>query len=234
MPEYNSFPALLDRTIIERASKFGSAELADGMKGLGYPGDGCMSADMLPIDENTKIVGTAATVETKDGDNFPIHVAIYSASEGYVLVIAGGGCRERAYLGDLIGGAAKAVGLEGLVVDGAVRDRVGLKKMGFPVYSTGYMQRGPSKIGPGRINVPVVCAGVKVNPGDLVLGDADGVTVVPREIINEVLDRAEEKDSYEQKRRVKIAEYTECKQSGRPLPELAPKWVLDMLEGQKG
>ncbi len=233
MNDYREFPALLDEEIIKRASKFGSAELADGMKGLGYPGDGCMSADMLPVDDGIKMVGTAATVETADGDNFPIHVAIYSAKPGYVLVIDGKGCMERAYLGDLIGGAAKAVGLNGLVVDGCIRDKIGLKEMHLPVYARGYMQRGPKKIGPGRINVPVDCAGAHVNPGDLIVGDADGITVVPKEIIEEVLAKAEEKENYEIKRREKIDEYNLCKANGKPLPELAPKWVLDMLGEQK-
>ncbi|MDY5931893.1 MAG: RraA family protein [Candidatus Ornithospirochaeta sp.] len=232
MPDYNAFPDLIDPEIIKRASKFGSAELADGMKGLGIPNDGCLAYDVLPIDEASRLCGTAATVETQDGDNFPIHVAIYQATEGYVLVIDGKNYKDRGYLGDLIGGAAKAVGVNGIVIDGLVRDRIGLKEMGLPVFSRGFQQHGPSKIGPGRINTPIVCAGVPVKPGDLVLGDADGVTVVPREHIEEVLAKAEEKEDYEKKRRVAIAEYERCKKEGLPLPQLAPKWVLEMLDKQ--
>lgn len=230
MSDYNDFPELLDESVISRASQFGSAELADGMKGLGYPNDGCLDADILPIDIGSKVVGTAVTVETKDGDNFPIHVAVYQGKPGYVLMIDGNNCHDRSYLGDLIGGAAKAVGYEGIVVDGLVRDRVGLKAMELPVFSRGFQQRGPSKIGPGKINTAIQCAGVTVNPGDLVLGDADGVTVVPRDRISEVLEKAEAKEDYERRRRVVIDDYTRCRKANEPLPELAPKWVLDMLE----
>ena len=233
MQNYNDFPELLDDYIVQCASKFGSAELADGMQGLGYPNDGCLDASILPIDVNSRMVGTAATVETQDGDNFPIHVAIYQSKPGYVLIIDGKACADRAYLGDLIGGAANAVGLEGIVVDGLVRDREGLRDIGIPVYSRGYQQRGPTKIGPGKINTSIECAGVAVQPGDLVVGDADGVTVVPREHIAEVLEKAEIKKKYEEKRREALAEYCRCKKEGLPLPELAPKWVLDMLANQK-
>ena len=229
MNEYYDLPKLIDPALIQRSSQFGSAELADGMKGLGIPQNGCLDASILPIDEHTKMVGAAYTVDTKDGDNFPIHVAIYSGKPGYVLMVDGKGYQDTAYMGDLMGGAAKAVGLEGIVIDGYVRDRLGLKGMNLPVYSRGYMQRGPKKVGPGRINAAIQCAGVTVNPGDLVLGDADGVTVVPRDRLEEVLDRAEEKNNYEINRRKVIAEYEECKAAGRTPPELAPKWVTDML-----
>ena len=95
------------------------------------------------------------------------------------------------------------------------------------------MQRGPSKIGPGAINTPIVCAGAHVKPGDLVVGDSDGVSIVPRERIEEVFAAAEKKLQYEQKRRVTIDEYVQCKKEGKPLPQLAPQWVLDMLEGKE-
>ncbi len=234
MSEYYPFPELIDKSLIERARKLGSAELADGMKGLGIPCDGCLDAEILPIDLDSRICGTAATVETSGGDNFPIHVAVYQGGEGYILVIDGKNDRSRAYLGDLIGGAAKAVGYEGIVIDGLVRDRKGFSEMGFPVFSRGFQQRGPLKIGPGKINTAIECAGVSVNPGDLVVGDADGVTIVPRDRIEEVLQKAEEKEEYEKKRRITIAEYSKCKAEGRPLPELAPKWVLDMLAKAEG
>ena len=227
---YNELPPLLEEALIERAKKFGSAELCDGMKGMGVERDGCMDADIMPIDGNLKMVGTASTVETSDGDNFPIHVAIYQSKPGYVLCIDGKAYKERTYLGDLMGGAAKAIGIQGLVVDGYVRDKVGLKEMELPVYARGFMQRTPAKKGPGKINVPVCCGGVIVNPGDLIVGDYDGVTVIPRDKIEAVLDAAEAKTQYEEKRREMIGEYAKCRAEGKPLPNLAPKWVLDMLD----
>lgn len=228
--KYRELPPLIDEVVIERARQLGSSQLCDGMKGLGIKRDGCMDADIMPIDENLKMVGTASTVETADGDNFPIHVAIYQSRPGYVLLIDGKGYKERTYLGDLLGGAAKAIGIVGIVVDGFVRDKVGLKAMGFPVYSRGFMQRSPSKKGPGAINCPIMCGGVEVNPGDLVVGDCDGVTVVPRDKILAVLDASEKKLQYEEKRRVDIEEYEQCRKDGKPLPNLAPDWVLDMLK----
>lgn len=229
MKEYYELPPLLDQEIVERASKFGTAELCDGMKGLGILNDGCMEASMMPIDENTKIVGTACTVETQDGDNFPIHVAIYQSKPGYILVVDGKGYTKAAYIGDLMGGASKAIGLNGIVIDGMVRDKIGLREMKMPVYAKGFMQKGPSKVGPGKLNSPIMCAGVNVNPGDLVVGDADGVTVVPRERIEEVLDLAEKKMNYEVKRRKAISNYVECREKDEELPNLAPDWVLEML-----
>lgn len=230
MSEYYPYPELIPEEVVERAKRYGAAELADGMKGLGILNDGCMEASILPIDENTKLIGTAVTVETGDGDNFPIHVALYQGKPGYVLVIDGKGYKEKGYLGDLIGGAAKAVGLEGIVIDGYVRDRIGLKEMQLPVYSKGFMQRGPSKVGPGKINTSILCGGVHVNPGDLVVGDGDGITIVPRDRIEEVFAAAEKKTVYEEKRRETIAKYEECVKKGEEPPELAPQWVLDMLK----
>ena len=101
MNEYYDLPKLIDPALIQRASQFGSAELADGMKGLGIPQDGCLDASILPIDEHTKMVGTAYTVDTKDGDNFPIHVAIYSGKPGYVLMVDGKGYQVR-YMEQLV------------------------------------------------------------------------------------------------------------------------------------
>lgn len=230
MENYNELPPLLDEGIIERASRFGSAELCDGMKGMNVLNDGCMAAAILPIEKHMKVVGTACTVETADGDNFPIHVAIYQGKPGYVLIIDGKACEERTYMGDLMGAAAQAVGLSGIVCDGFVRDRLGLEAIGLPIFSRGFMQRSPSKKGPGKINTAIVCGGVEVHPGDLVLGDADGVTVVPKSLIEAVLDKAEEKLDYEEKRRIKIAEFLKARDEGRELPDLAPGWVREMLE----
>ncbi|EIW19011.1 MULTISPECIES: RraA family protein [Pelosinus] len=226
---YNELPELISDELIERVKKLSPAQLCDGMEKLGIPRSGCMDAALMPVDPDKLMIGTACTVDTMEGDNFPIHVAIYQGKPGYVLVIAGKAYMERAYLGDLMAGAAAAIGLNGLVVDGCVRDKHGLRDLPIPVYSRGFMQRSPAKIGPGRINTEVECAGIRVIPGDLVVGDYDGVTVIPRDMIEEVLAAAEAKDSYEVKRREDIAAYEKCKVEGTPLPNLAPGWVLDML-----
>ena len=227
--QYNPLPEPIPADILKRFEKLSPAQLCDGMEKLGIPRNGCMDADLMPVDPGKIMLGTACTVDTLEGDNFPIHVAIYQGKPGYVLVVAGKGYMDRAYMGDLMAGAAAAIGLNGIVIDGCVRDKEPLRDLPIPVYAKGFMQRSPSKKGPGRINTEVECAGVLVKPGDLVIGDYDGVTVIPRGMIENVLRAAEEKDAYEAKRREAIAEYEACRRNGKPLPDLAPKWVTEML-----
>lgn len=229
---YHELPELIPDELIARVKALSPAQLCDGMASLGIERNGCMDASLMPLDESKFMVGTACTVDTEDGDNFPVHVAIYQGKPGYVLVVAGKGYTERAYMGDLMGSAADAIGLAGIVVDGYVRDKTGLAALGIPIYAKGFMQRSPLKKGPGEINTIVTCAGVKVAPGDLVVGDYDGVTVVPRARLKEVLEAAEKKGDYEAKRRAAIAEYRRCKEAGDDLPNLAPSWVTEMMEGK--
>ena len=231
--DYKELPELLPQSIIEKAQKFSPAQLCDGMKGLGVLRDGCMDANVLPIDDSKIMIGTACTVDTEDGDNFPIHVALCQGKPGYVLVVAGKGCTERAYLGDLMGATAEAVGLGGIVIDGFVRDKTGLHDLSIPVYSKGFMQRGPLKKGPGKINTRVLCAGVVVEPGDLIIGDYDGVTVIPRDMIETVLEKTQEKEEYEVGRRKVISEYARCIKEGQQPPEIAPGWMQEMFSNQK-
>lgn len=235
METVHEFPELLPESVIERAKKLNPALLCDGMKELGIPMDGCMEASIMPVnpDPDMLMVGTAMTVSTDNGDNFPIHVATYSAKPGYVMVIDGKGYKERPYFGDLIMGAAKAVGYVGMVIDGYCRDKAGCIELNFPVFSKGQMQRGVLKKNIGEINGTIQCGGVQVEPGDLVVGGADGVTVVPKKYIDVVLEKAEEKLAYETKRDAAIAEYNRAKAAGEKLPELAPKWVLDLLAQEK-
>ena len=127
-------------------------------------------------------------------------------------------------------GACQVVGFEGMVIDGCTRDRDGNIELGFPVYSRGFMPRGPIKKDEGNINTPITCGGVKVEPGDLVVGDSDGVCVIPREYIETVLEEAEKKQAYEDKRNATIAAYRRAKARGDELPQLAPQWVLDMMK----
>ena len=229
---YLSLPDAIPQEVLERFRKLSPAQLCDGMQSLGIARNGCMDNDLMPLDESKVMLGTAYTVDTEDGDNFPIHVAIYQGQPGYVLVVAGKGYRGRAYIGDLMAGAAQAVGLNGLVIDGCVRDKVPLAELDIPIYAKGFMQRSPAKQGPGKINVPVHCAGIEVAPGDLVFGDYDGVTVVPRARLLDVLEASEKKDAYEAKRREVIDQYARHRASGEPLPELAPAWVTELLAGR--
>ena len=229
---YQPLPELIPQDLIDRARALSPALLCDGMQSLGIPRNGCMDASLNALDEHKVMIGTACTIDTEDGDNFPIHVAIYQSQPGYVLVIAGKNYPERAYIGDLLVGAAQAVGLNGIVIDGLVRDKLGLIELDIPVYARGIMQRSPIKRGPGKINTVVHCAGVEVTPGDLVIGDGDGVTVIPRHQIEAVLEIAEKKAIYEDNRRTVIEEYTHCRKNNLPRPELAPAWVTELMNKQ--
>ncbi|MGI6635672.1 MAG: RraA family protein [Christensenellales bacterium] len=221
--------ALIPKDVIERARKFGSALLADGMKALNLPGDGCMDYTINPVDSKMSMAGTAFTLESENGDNLPIHLAMKLLEPGYVMVIDGKGYEGKAYLGDLLVRQAAAMGAVGIVIDGCVRDREELTALGFPVYARGIMQRGPGKSQPGRINCPITCAGVPVNPGDLVVGDSDGVTVVPCQHIEHVLAAAGKKAEYEFERRSTIADYMEAKRNNKPAGNLSPAWVDEQL-----
>lgn len=226
------FAPLLPEEVIARVEKLNVPLLLDGVKAakIDIPNGGCMEAAVMPVERGMFVAGTAMTVETCDGDNFPIHVASYMEHEdGYVMVIDGKGCEDRAYFGDLIMGACQATGFKGMVIDGLTRDRDGNIELNFPVYSKGFSPRGPIKKSEGNINTPIMCAGVRVEPGDLVVGDSDGVCVIPKQYIETVLAEAEKKLDYENKRNETIAAYRKAKAEGKPLPQLAPQWVLDML-----
>jgi regulator of RNase E activity RraA len=225
---FYDFPELIPSHLIERVKKLNSALLCDGMKGSDIPNEGCMEAAIMPVNPKLVMIGTAMTIDTDNGDNFPIHVATYSAKPGYVMVIDGKAYTGRPYFGDLVMAAAQAMGIEGMVVDGYVRDTEGCLELNFPVFAKGIMQRGVIKKNPGIINAPIKCGGVNVKPGDLVFGDTDGVTVVPRERLEEVIAGAEEKLVYEKERASAIKAFIEAKKAGKPLPQLAPQWVLDL------
>lgn len=231
----NPCAPLLPKEIVDRAKKLNVPLLLDGVKAAKLPiaNDGCMAAAINPVTRGMKVVGTAMTVETGNGDNFPIHVASYSVKEaGYVMVIDGKAFDGRAYFGDLIMGACQAAGFAGMVIDGYTRDRDGNIELDFPVYSRGFMPRGPVKKEEGNINTEIMCGGAKVAPGDLVVGDSDGVCVIPKEYIEIVLEEAEKKLAYEEKREATITAYRKARANGEALPQLAPQWVQDMLAGK--
>lgn len=163
-----------------------------------------LDAGIEPIAEGTELVGTALTVKASPGDNLIIHRAIAMAEPGDVLIIDGDGYLGAAYLGELMCTSCAANGLAGIVIDGAIRDRAEIAAMGFPVYARGVHPQGPLKKDPGSINVPIACAGVPVNPGDVVVGDGDGVTVVPRAAAADIAERAQAKVDSEAEARARL------------------------------
>lgn len=138
-------------------------------------------------DLNTVMCGTAVTVRIRPGDNLMVHKAMLMAKPGDVIIIDGGGDVSQAVIGGLMRTTALAKGLGGFVIDGALRDVAEWAENGMPVFAKGNTHRGPSKDGPGEINISVACAGLIVNPGDLILGDADGVIALPVARLPELL-----------------------------------------------
>lgn len=134
--------------------------------------------------------GPALTVRVRPGDNLMIHKALMMVEKGDVLVVDGGGDVTQALMGGLMRTTCITKGLAGLVLDAAVRDLAEWAEEGMPCFARGHTHRGPSKDGPGEINVPVACAGLAIMPGDLVIGDADGVIAVPAEEAERVLEKA--------------------------------------------
>ena len=137
----------------------------------------------------TTICGPAVTVRVRPGDNLMIHKALMMVMPGDVLVIDGGGDVTQALVGGLMRTTCVARGIAGLVIDGAIRDIVEWAEDGMPVFARGHTHRGPTKDGPGEVNVPISCAGMVVQPGDLIVGDADGVIAIPAAQVEEVLER---------------------------------------------
>ncbi len=163
-----------------------------------------MAAEIKAAWPGAKILGPALTVRTFPADNLMIHKAVTLAKPGDVLVVNAGGYKDYAVFGDLLGLSCKMHGIAGLVIDGATRDAEGLQALGFPVFARAILPTGPFKDSPGAINVPVSCGGVAVRPGDIIVGDADGVVVVPQEHGADVLAKAQAAVAKEQGMRERI------------------------------
>ncbi|WP_418115991.1 RraA family protein [Variovorax sp. NFACC27] len=174
--------------LVRQASAFQPAILADvaGRRGA-------LHGRIQALRHRMKLAGSALTVEVRPGDNLMIHAAIALAKPGDVLVIDGKGDQSAALMGTIMMNACRQVGIAGVVIDGAVRDSVEIDEMGFPVFSVGTNPNGPTKLASGRIGHPVSVGGVAVRPGDLVVGDADGVVVVEREKVEALLQAAQKK-----------------------------------------
>jgi RraA family protein len=155
---------------------------------------------VAPLSPGMRLAGPAFTVEVRAGDNLMIHAAMAMARPGDVLVIDGKGDTSCALMGALMINACKVLGLGGVIIDGAIRDTDELRELGFPVFAVGANPNGPTKFIPGRINWPVSAGGVTISPGDLVVGDADGVVVVEREKAASLLPLAAKKVADETKR----------------------------------
>ncbi|OOG42925.1 RraA family protein [Polaromonas sp. A23] len=188
LPDINRTFDRVPAAIVQQASGYQAAILADvaGRRGA-------MHGRIRALRPDMKVVGTAFTVDVRPGDNLMIHAAMSLARPGDVLVIDGKGDQTAALMGTIMMTACQKLGIAGVVIDGAVRDALEIEEMKFPVFSVGTNPNGPTKLVSGRIGHPVTVGGVTVNPGDFILGDADGVVVVEREKIESLLPLAAKK-----------------------------------------
>jgi RraA family protein len=182
----------VDAATVQKFREIPVANVSDSMYRLSAGG-----ARLRPMHKGGRMAGPAFTVKTRPGDNLMVHNALDLAEPGDVIVVDAGGDLTNALIGEIMSTYANARGIAGFVIDGAIRDADEIRANAFPVYAAGVTHRGPYKDGPGEINVPVAIDGMVIAPGDLVIGDGDGILCVPFDETAAVLAAASEKQKVE-------------------------------------
>ena len=198
---------------IARLAGFPTPDISDLMNRL-YT----MDSGIKNMVNQERLFAPACTVKVFPGDNLMVHKALDIAKPGDVIVVDAAGSLLNGVLGDLISTKAKHLGIVGFVIDGLLRDVDGVKELGLPVYARGVTPIGPLQRGPGEINFPVCCGGIVVTPGDAICADANGVVVVPRDFVEEMLRRLDS-------RREGMRDYEANVKRG----QFSNKWVDDIL-----
>jgi 4-hydroxy-4-methyl-2-oxoglutarate aldolase len=201
--------------LVREAASIPAAILADV-----YGRRGAVNGRVAPLSATMKVAGPALTIEVRPGDNLMIHAALAIAKPGDVLIVDGKADQTCALIGEIVVRQAMAIGVAGMILDAAARDVEALREAGFPIFSVGANPCGPTKRVAGRVNHPIAVGGVAVNPGDLVVGDADGVVVIERERVAEMIELSRKKMADEQKRLDGIARRE----------QLAPTWLAAALK----
>jgi 4-hydroxy-4-methyl-2-oxoglutarate aldolase len=189
-----------DAGLVKRLGVLGVATVHEA-----YGRNGLMKPYLRPVWQGGEAAGTAVTVLAHPGDNWMIHVAVEQCQPGDILVVGCSADNTDGMFGDLLATSLMARGVKGLVIDAGVRDAKSLREMGFPVWSKAISAKGTVKATPGSVNVPVVCAGINVRPGDAVIADDDGVVVVSPKDAPEVVTKGEKRHADEEGKRKLLA-----------------------------